>query len=443
MLKKLNSYNLPNLTSTVPIKAGEFEVSKGMNATCMRLKVTCQLTNSGTARPLTDAERAAFLSSVMDHTLKWGAGQQHKPRSKVSMQRERLFVRQMLGSELEGYNDSATGLARSIGSTATTVQWWQRIYLTGANKDPATNALFGVGPTQAKTITVDLRRGNPTLPTNFAMSGAVTVDLYADEFPSKYDRVCPIPIWYEFQEANKVAKFQTGLTLYACELSAPHAASVLSDVTFAIDGLTLYEKVSVQDVISVWLDTPNYWSENQTFDAETVLHQLLPGQLIRDWPTGMPTLTQETKTLPTGNYGQLFVPVMTEDEIKKDVALFAASKGRRISGVSLPVMLGTRLPDNIRFAMPYALLDEDDSEFDAYPGIVCEPKSDPALYFPAGVSAKAKALVELNESVREYRTAEKMRKELASSIPGAVQDARGWGRGSSAFLEAARVVLKR
>ncbi|MFP2964049.1 hypothetical protein ACLEPN_41655, partial [Myxococcus sp. 1LA] len=80
--KKLNTYTLPNDNSTAQVKVGEFIVTKGNNATAMRFKVRATLRNTGTARALTAAERAAFLDSF-DYTLSWGAGLQHKPRSNV------------------------------------------------------------------------------------------------------------------------------------------------------------------------------------------------------------------------------------------------------------------------------------------------------------------------------------------------------------------------
>ncbi|NBD09637.1 hypothetical protein [Corallococcus silvisoli] len=440
--KKLNTYVLAG-PGTVPIKAGEFRVSKGCNATAMRLKVTAQLTNSGTARALTEPERQTFLSTVVDHTLRWGADGQHKPRSNVSFGRERILVRQMMGSELEGWADSTTGLARSIGSTATTVQWYQRIHLCGVYKDPATDSLWGIGPTQAESITVDLRRNAPTLPSGFTLTGAMTLELIPDEFTSKYDRVTPVPTWNEFVEANKVANFVPGLPLYLVERSAAHAASALTDVSLRIDGLELFSKVGVNEVITKWLDTPNYWAENQTFDAETILHLLLPGQRLADWPTGTPTLEQDTKTLATGQYGQLVVEVMTDAEVDRDVAYFAAAKGKRISAVSLPVMLGIETPDNIKFALPYALLDEQDSEFDRYPGRTCMPGESVRVYFPLAAAARAKARVELHEAAREYLAAEKVRRELAGTVPGAVQSPRGWGQRTSPVLEASRTVLRK
>lgn len=440
--KKLQTYVLPGENSTAQVKTGEVVVSKGSNATALRFKVRAQLKNTGTARALTAAERAAFLDTF-DHTLRWGAALQHKPRSNVGFQRERTLVRQMLGSELEGIDNATSGLARSIGSSAVTVEWFQRIYLCGAWKDSESDADWGVGPSQAASIQVQLRRNLAVLPAGFALEGDVTLDLIPDEFPSKYDRVTPIPHWHTFTEANRSAKFEPGLPLYIVERSAAHASSVLTDVSFRVDGLELYSKVSLQEVVSKWLDTPGYWAENQTFDVDTVLHLLLPGQRLRDWPTGTATVEQDTRTLATFQLGQLYVPVKTEAETERDVAHFATAKGKRISAVMLPALLGKEVPANLLPFMPYALVDEGDSEFDRFAGLMCAPKEEPRIYFPAALAARAKSRASLHMRARETLAAEKTVREFAGTVPGAVQDPRGFGNKSSRYLEMARAALTR
>ncbi|MFP2964483.1 hypothetical protein ACLEPN_43995, partial [Myxococcus sp. 1LA] len=283
------------------------------------------------------------------YTLSWGAGLQHKPRSNVGFNRERTNIRQLMGSELEGFADTGTGLARSIGSTATAVEWYQRIHLCGTWKDPDGDALFGVGPTQAASIKLELRRQSVALPSGFVLDGAVSLDLIPDEFPSKYDRVSPIPRWHVFSEENRSARFLPGLTWYAIERSAAHVSSALTDVTFRVDGLELYSKVSLQEVASKWLDTPGYWAENQTFDADTVLHLLLPGQRMRDWPTGTPVIEQDTKTLAKMELAQLVTEPITEAAMERDVSFFAEKKGKRISAVMLPPLLSLEVPANLMF----------------------------------------------------------------------------------------------
>ncbi|RJS26076.1 hypothetical protein DRW03_06350 [Corallococcus sp. H22C18031201] len=439
--KKLNTYTLPGTGSTTQVKLGEVVVSKGSNATALRFKVSLQLTNSGAVRGLTPPERVAFLDSF-DYSLTWGAGLQYKPRSNVSFGRERVIIRQMMGSELEGFNDTSTGLARSIGSGATTVEWYQRIHLCGTYKDPDTDSLFGVGPSQAASIQMDMRRLSPVLPSGFAVSGTVTLDLIPDEFPSKYDRVTPIPRWHEFSEANKVANFLPGLTWYAVERSAPHVSTAFAEVSLSIDGWESYSRVTPGEYITRWLDVPNYTAENQTFDADTVLHLLTPGQRMRDWPTGTLRLEQDRKTIATMQMGQLVTEVADSSAIERDIAYFASKKGRRISAVSLPTLLGQEVPKNLLPFVPYALLDEQDAEFDRYPGLMAAPSEDPRIYFPGAVTARAKARVQMHESAREYLAGENVIRELAAPVPGAVQSPRGWGQSSTRYLETARAVVR-
>jgi hypothetical protein len=442
--KKLLTLNLDVDNGSAQIRAGDLKVSKGQNMRAIRLKVRAKLKNSGTARALDYNERHAFLASTFDYSLAWGAGQQHKPRSNVNFSREAINMRQLGGTEMEGLTDSVTGLARIINSTATDVVFYQRISLCELNKDQETDAVWGVGPTQALTIAVDFRRLVPTLPAGFSLDGPVYMDVIPDEFASKYDRVCPIARWHTFSEDNRTAEFPAGLPLYIIERSAlNHVFSVLTDCSMSIDGLSLYSKASMQEWLAKMLDTPNYIADQQTFDRDTVLYAIMPGTKLRDFPTGKPIFEQDTQTLSKMLLGILYIEVIPFTAIEADVKEFARLKKRRVAAVSLATLFKMEnLPKNLRFAVPYVLLDEADAELDRYPSLMCEPGGEPHLFFPESATDAVRARVQLREARREFLGAEDEVREFVLPIPGAVQDPRGFGQGSSKYLATARVIAK-
>lgn len=454
MKKKLQTIVLQGDNDAVQMDAGKFRVSKHANANAIRLVIKGKISKAAGDAALTDAQRQTLLSAF-DVSLAYGAQQQHTPLVNVTFARLQSLARALGGADAKAYADATVGkgLAQVFTAAGADFRIALRIPLCLLSQlaDGASNSggvgYFGMGPTQAKTVSLAFRRLDVAakLPANFALVGSVTVDIAPDEHASRYDRWCIVPRWHQWREDDRIAEFNglAGLPLLVVERSAAHAASLLSDVGVRVDDLELMDKVSVQDGTAHLDELPALVAAADVRDRETVLYTVTPGARLQSLPTGQPRVEQYAHTLAPMLPGIYYVPLMSTAQVAADVKACAQAKGVTVNAVSLATVLGIDCPSNLVPFLGWALFEAGSEEFERHPGLKCGPtESDsPVPFYPPTVTARARNMVKAHESAGEFAASEAVLRAAARSIPGAVQSARGFkGRGSSVVETTRRVV---
>jgi hypothetical protein len=443
-MKKGVSKTLTGTGTTCQFNRGEFMVSPFTNAVAARFKVRVSLTKSGGDAALTEAQVRTMLEGF-DLSLSYGANQQHKPYNKVNWKVLGELARFGLGSYFEGYSNSSTGLRRTIASTATEVTFYLRVpFIAMGWQDQSRLNLWGVGPTQAATMVFEMRQNTVTLPTNFAISGSVTIDVIADEEACAYDRWTYIPEYLEMSETNRVAAtLPAGFYAFILDRNAVHASNSFSDVTLTMDGLTILDKVSLAEAITRYRDTRAYFpAEADLSDYWTLWYAVAPGTPLNSVPSGKPVLTQNTHSVATMLLSLWYHPVVSEAAVDADIAEMS-----RIRGVPTFVIVGAEalgyreVPKAQRFALPLILVGEQDRESQQLPSKVARPGSAPIIFVPPTVTAAVNARAAAQSANGEYVAAEDTKQAAALTVPGAVQSTRGLKRGSR-VLDEVRSVLR-
>lgn len=439
------SKTLTGTNTQATFSRGEFVVRQFTNAIAATLKVRVSLTKASGDAALTMAQRRTFLEGF-DLSLSYGANQQHKPYNKLSWLKLAELTRFGLGSYIEGLTDSSTGLARTIASTATEVTFYLRVPFTALGwQDQGRLNLFGVGPTQARTIVIELRELTPELPTNFAISGSVTVDIIADEEPSAHDRWSLIPEFLEVTETNRIAQsLPPGLHALIFDRQAAHASNSYSDVTLTMDGLGILDKVSLTEAITSYRNTRAYFpSEADLSDYWTLIYAVPPGMQLNQLPTGKPVFTQNTHSVATMQLSLWYYPVKDEAAINLDVQEMARLRGESVHVIVGAEPLGFRdAPKAIRFALPFIIASPRDREAQEYPSRVGTGSAPPFVYVPETVAKAVAARTAVQLGNKEYAAAENTVQAATLTVPAAVQSTRGLSRGSGT-LEQVRAEMNR
>jgi hypothetical protein len=446
LMKKGVNYVLTGDNTSCQFKRNEFNVPAYTNAVAARFKVRLSLTKSGGDAALTAAQRRTLLEGF-DLTLQYGYNGQHQPFSKVSWNKLRNLTRYGLGSEMEGFSDSATGLARTIASTATEVTFYLRVPFTALGwQDGQKTALWGVGPTQAKTMVFDFRRLAPTLPSGFALTGNVTLDIIPDVVPSKYDRWSYLPHYYELTETSRIAAtMPPGFYALIFDRNAVHASNNYSDVGLTIDGLECYDKVDLDEVITRYRDPQAYFpAEADLSDEYTLIWAIPPGVLLQELPTGKPVFTQFTQNVTTMLLSLWYYPIIPDSAIEQDVKEASTLRGEQVHAIGAAEPLGYgSFPKSMRFALPFIIVSAKEREAEQYPALVAAPKSSQtAVYLPPTPLASAAVRKAVREKNGEPIAAEAEVQTLAITVPGAVQSTRGLTTGSRVLDTVRQTVLR-
>lgn len=433
-MRKLTSLALPAAPgATVKLDRGRLVIAKGKHVVGLRLKATVALANtSGGAVVLSDAQKQALLA-LLTFNLSYGRGGNFRPYQGVNGARLHMLQRFCYGSEMEGYNDAATGLSKSLPNGQTTSLVFWPIIPTGKlwMLEDARNA-FGLGRSQCQTLELEVRLGSSiTVLTGVVLSGAVTFELAPDEAPAKSDRWFPCYEWSEQTEVDKVARLAEGLPLLIAELSAVHASSVITDFSFHIDDEVIHEQVSPQEAITGYNDSATAPAAASVVDRVTQLYAVSNDVRLRDLPTGQPRFTQNKKDLATANIGQLTIPIRSESELFSEFEHAANNLRRKtLKAVSSFQVDGIDVPDRLRFASPATLFDEDDKEFELYPGVEVKLGGKARYIVPQSILDRSNTLYAQHKSRGENKAAEDVIRRIAAVSPGAVQSGRGFGEGS-------------
>lgn len=438
---KGSSLNLINANVSDKLSAGRIELPKGKAMRGLRMKVTCGILNSrgsGVTTPLTSSQKRDLLANLQ-FGVKHGHQQQHQPFKAFSGSRARLLQRYCYGSEMEGWSNSTTGLARTLTNGGTsTVVFYLTIPTGSLYQHKARRNFRGVGRSQAQTMEVEAKFISRTFTadTLLTLDGNVTLEVVPDVFRCKGDRFTPIAGWTEYSEKDRFFRKETGLPLLVAELTTAHASSTLSNVSVFVDGELIHDQVSAQEILIEYLDNPELLSEGDVSDEVTVLYAVQPGEELEQLSTGEVRVTQNVQDLSTASFGIYEMPIYSQDQVDRDIEACAKLRNKNLKAVSQAAVEGflETLPNRLTPFVPYVLLDQDDVEFERFPGKVVAPGGKPVTAVPASVLANSRELVAAYVARGEVKTSNALQQKIAAAIPGAVQSPRGFAGGGSKAL---------
>lgn len=436
-MKKLTTLTLSAQGSNQKMEKGKVTIETGKQLRALRLKVTAPIqNNTGGNAALTDAQKQALLA-VFLYTMRYGATGARQPYQSIGFDRAHREFRYASNSEIEGYNDTTTGLGKTVTSGATSslvfylpiptgLMWWMT----------ERKNFWGMGQSQAMTLELELRRvGADVFATNWAINGAVTIDVIPDSQPSNNDRWTVIPEYIEQNETDKTVRMPEGLVLRISERSAVHASSVLSNVSVSVGSLLIHDQVSAAELITPYLDSPLLGAPGLITDRETLVYALNDDSQFSDLPAGSGKVVQNSKDLATFLAGYLFVPIVSYKDLEAEIKNVAWNvRKQRVLAVSLATVNGWKIPDRLMPFVPFAFFTDSDPEFELYPGYMCAPGSEPVVFAPAPVLARAKQTRAAQQASGANRGAADIVRQLSNAVPGAVQSPDGYDRGSTPIL---------
>jgi hypothetical protein len=269
--------------------------------------------------------------------------------------------------------------------------------------------------------------------------------VFPDLRSSKYDIWTPLPEYSEQNSTDFNFESPDGFPLLHSERTAVHASSSITDVTERIDDEEIHRNVSPQDYITELQDSVGYTalsgaSAINIYDTDTLFYFLRPDMQAAELLSGRARFQNVTKQLSTYQHTLVYVPIIGEDEIKRELEWVTGNVRRKtLRAASLfHVQPVPGLPKRLQFALPWALVDEQDKEFQQFPGWVAAAGGRAAAYFPEHVTQAARSQKAAAEAAGKPLAAETPVEELALAIPGAVNSGRGLAKSNSTALALAR-----
>lgn len=437
-MKRLQNLSFTGANQKQQITRNTIDIPKGRILKNLRCKFTIPLANSsGGAVVLTDAQKQTLLD-LFSFSLNFGKDGMRKSIDQQVGSRVHRFSRYCLQTEIEKYTDSTNGLSTSLPNSATTsVIAYVNVPVSLASVLEL-NRLTGMGRTQARSAQLEIQLGSSlTVLTGVVISGTVSVDVFPDTKPCKGDVYGAVPFFRTSDtSADEIESPEEGIPLLAGERTAVHASSTLTSVNVSIDQELIHEAVGPADIITEQNDNMLQSSAGMISDRITILFQVQPGDSLRDLSTGKVKVKQVVKNLSTFLGEWYFLPRITEDEVTAALQHATQSaRNKQLKAISQGKVRGVMLADRLEACMGFQLVDRDDREFEQFPGMVLSPgESTPVLMIPDSVRARATSGVAALNASGEQKAADKVQREIAAAVPGAVPSTRGFARGSSPVL---------
>lgn len=441
-MKKQVTLSLASTNANAKLTRGQLDIPKGKQMVGLRLKFTVPVANTsgGTLNPLlTDAQRQTLLG-LFTCTLSYGKAGAHKPFSAITLDKVGWEARRAYGSEIEGYADTSTGMAQSAANSTTPNVVFYAVIPTGRMWWLNRRGFWGMGRSQTKTVELELKRGSTnTIASGIAISGTVTVDVSPDLQSCKGDRWCWVPEYVEQDESDKTVRMPDGLPLAIMERTAAHASSTLSNISVYIGDEEVHDQVTPAELLTEVSDSATMPSAALLTDRETLLYTPYPeGFRLEDLPTGAPRIVQNVKDLTTFKAALLYIPVKTQTEVQTEIENIASNLRRKtVHCVSLAdVEGGARIPDTLRPFIGFTILDEDDADFERFPGYTCTPGGKAEIRVPNAVLQRAVALHAQLKAANNGKAAEEVIRQVSNAVPGAVASSAGYAKGNSSDVHA-------
>lgn len=441
-MKRLASLSLAGDAGTASTQPGTFSLPSNRKIRGVRLVSRVPINNTtGGALTLTDAQKQTLLSLVRVN-LRYGVrGQPVLGVAGTDLRRVDELARFAIGSEMEGYSNAVTGLARTLPAGAVTTVNFHEVIPTGKLWFlPPSEDRIGIGPTQSRSLILDVTRtGVTAVGTGLSIAGqTITVDVFADDDASKGDMFAFPPTWTEAQSSDLNVTTDDGLHLLVTERTTPHAASALTNVSISVDGDVLVDQMSLQDSIARYNDAPTLPSIASVADRETLILATPNTVRLADLTTGRVTITQNGGMQVTPFLlGDYYMRVRARAELDAELINVANVRGRKVKLVSLvAVEPALSVSERLMPFLPMYVVDEDDAAYGALPGLECVPNGQPRVVVPPMALQQAAAV-----RSRTGATGDLVARSIAARIPGAVQSGAGFSRGISDVLPQVRAMI--
>lgn len=421
---------------------GQLSLDKGKCMRALRCKFTIPINNTtGGPVTLSDAQKQTLFGLFLA-AISYGKDGKHKPFDNIDLARLHRCARFAFGSEIEGYTDATTGLARSLPNAATTNVVVYMLVPLGylwflENRD---SRLFGMGRSQAKSLQVEISMTGVTIAANLAVSGTVQIELFPQTESVKGDPWGAVPYWRQNDTTADEIEGPDGLPLLVTERTAVHASSSLTSLNVMVDGEVIHEAMNPQDMITEYNDFALATAAGSLVDRETVLYAVgpSPGGSLADLPTGKVKVKQVVKNLATFLAGYYYLPIIDAGDVK-DALDFSTKQGLRnkeLKATSLRVARGAGGPNRLDAVMGFILFDREDREWEQFPGLALGPgESEPRLVLPDGLRERVQKTYNMHKAANELKAGDEVIKQLAAAVPGAVPSGRGIGKGSSPVFD--------
>jgi hypothetical protein len=442
-MKRALTLVLTGANSKQQLTRGNLNLDKGKKAMGVYLKMTVPIANAtggALASGLSDARRQ-LLFAAFTLWANYGRDGRHKPFEGLDLRRIHRLARFCLGSEIEGYSDTSTGLARNLPDAATTNVVFYMFVPLGFlwMLQPQEARLFGMGRSQAKSLQLEIQQTTTAIDTGITIGGNVTVEVIPATESTKGDPWGAVPHWAQNDTTNDEIEGPEGLPLLVTERTAVHASSSLTSINVKIDEEVIHEAMSPQDTIVQYNDQAFATSAGSLTDRETVLYAVGPSAAgtLADLPTGKPSIKQVVKNLSTFLAGYFYLPTITDNDVEQAL-LFVTQESRKkeVKATAIRAVRGGKAPARVDASLGFIVLDKDDSEWEQVPGFAMKPgESKMRLVVPEALRIRAQKTLQAHRAEGESKAAEKVVEALAAAVPGSVPGARGFSRGGSAVLE--------
>ena len=441
---KTNTMSVSAVGAPAVLQAGQLEIPKGWKARGLRLKTTMTIANSRAASDttaLTAAQKEALLADFQ-FTLKYGKEKHRVPFNAATGKECHWLSRLCCGTELQGYADSSTGLAKTLTANGnTTVVFYQylptgRFYLYDDADDEA-----AMGRTQLKTCELTVALTSDAIATGLAVNfGTVTLEVMPDLVSDKGDHWSYVPEFQRVTVTDRVVRLADGLPLLLLESTAVHASTSMTSVKVEVGEQLVHNTVSPAELVIDYTDSPlsELTSLGLLTDVVTVLYAPRPGDRFRTMPTGQLRFEQLVHNLSSAALGYYFMPFVDEMRVRADVGEVARLRGKPVRAVSLGALLGAREPYRLRPFRGFVSLDSEDADFELYSGLYADNArpSGATASAPPTTLAGARARYAHHKGQQEDMRALKVLEEVTAAVPGGVPSSRGFNKGGSlAFAE--------
>ena len=438
-MKKLTSMTLAaNATANDQVLREKMLLDKGRIARDIRLRLSIPITRTGSSGAMTANEKLALLDLFLFSMFVGQKGDFQRPFSQHSLRKIRTLIRACAHIDFGYYTDANVGFAFALVDATQSILKLDVLIptgriegLNGEEKD-----LFGIGPSQLYQTRLKLEKTSNTIASGLAISGAIQIDVLTDDAPCKFDRWSILPVYNEQEETSLRVKTEDGLILHCAEYTAVQASSALANVDIKVDAEVISEGVGVNDFFPQYQSEPSVPVSALTSDVETIIHSpvLLGGRKLRQYPSGALTIEQKGgRQQASMKVSSFYIPVIEKAKIDAEVEAVAANvRNKPVKAVSVVELEGIKCPDRLRFAMPFAFVDQQDKEYEMLPGIYASPDEKASDRVPTALVNRARA--SLATHGENLLAARDVSRRVAVAIPGASESSRGFSQGSTAAL---------
>lgn len=436
-MKRIHQISIAGVDGNGSLDRAKIVVTPGKKLGGIRIRVTAWVGNSsGAGIALSSTDRDKIVDhSIASLTHKYGSDDDTRvPMNLLTGSKLRLVQRAITGVDVNGWTNATTGLARTITASTANVAvvftfilpftrpWWL------SDKDEL--GIFGMGPTQAKTVQLEIKRG-PTvtgMTANLSIgTNAFTYDILPDEIDSPEGDVwSEVPHYLEKDEAGQTATGPVGLPFLVIDRNAAHAATAITEYALKIGGQSIHENAQPSWVRDAELDYILFPTSADVGDTATVLYRARPGDELVRLPSGPYFVDQPKVDVATLKIGCFYVPPNDETRAEKTAVAIAELRKEPVKTIGHSAYVGKSVPDGAAPFLPTVIKASSNSHFHKTPGLMAAPGAKIAVpHIPEHIAATASARLANVEAKSDPKTASHelrgVSKALAKAFPGGMR----------------------